>query len=71
MQYYRCKCGKKELVGSYGPSDCEGCSECNTTLAQHPDYHDIPKEHEWYTMYDQNTGLPYERCKKCSAKKEK
>lgn len=33
MRYYRCKCGKHEIVGSYGPYPCQGCEVCNTVPA--------------------------------------
>lgn len=65
MQAYRCKCGEAKYWGSFPPSPCQGCYKCNTTLAQHPDYHQAPEPHQWVTRYKQNTGEPYEICKDC------
>ena len=65
MQYYRCKCGKREAWSSMGVRDCQGCSECGTTLAQHPDYHKDTAPHEWVKRYNQNTGKPYMVCENC------
>lgn len=47
------------------PLPCQGCDKCNTTYAQHPDYHSEPNPHEWITKYNQNTGEPYEVCSMC------
>lgn len=69
MIYYRCKCGKNEYFGSgMVPHDCEGCDECGTTLSTHPEGHKPRAPHEWETKYDENTGKPYRRCKKCLEK---
>lgn len=71
MQHYRCKCGEATMYGSMGPMACQGCDKCNTTYAQHPDNHETPKEHQWVTKYDQNTGDPYEICSMCYKKNNK
>jgi len=71
MQYYRCKCSKAEAWGSMPPTNCQGCPYCNTTLTQHPDYHQTPAEHKYVTQYDENTGKPYEICLVCCHKREK
>ena len=47
MQYYRCKCGKRFLVGSYGPPPCLECDDCQTTLAAHPGNHTRARPHRW------------------------
>lgn len=68
MQYYRCKCGQRQMQTSMGsPKDCQGCSECNTTYAQYPDDHKPLEPHDYsVTMYDQNTGKPFKLCSKCN-----
>lgn len=58
MQYYRCKCGKKEAIGSMSPSPCQGCEICNTTLASNPSFHNEPIPHKWKLRYNQETGEP-------------
>lgn len=59
MNYLRCKCGKCQMWESgMNPQPCEGCTECNTTFAWGPDYHDELQPHEWKQQYDQNTGKP-------------
>lgn len=68
MQYYRCKCGEAICYGSMSPSDCEGCTICNTTYAQHPDNHQELKPHVEVTKYDQNTGKPFKICSVCFKK---
>ena len=45
---------------------CEGCEKCQTTFAQHPDHHQPLIPHDWGVMYNQHTGKPYKRCKRCS-----
>lgn len=52
-----------------GPAICQGCDECNTTLVQHPDDHEIPEEHNWIKKYNEDTGIPYEICSRCMTKK--
>ena len=66
MQNWRCKCGESTAFGSMWPQDCEGCNQCNTTYAQHPDHHKIREPHEWKIRYNENTGKPYQMCNKCS-----
>lgn len=62
---YRCKCGKCTGWSSMGMSDCQGCEECNTTLASHPEGHKELAPHEYEIMYYQHTGKPYKICKNC------
>lgn len=65
MRYLRCKCGEREMWTTDGVQDCQGCEKCGTTFSGHPDGHNPLQPHQWKTMYDQNTGLPYKRCEKC------
>jgi len=65
MRTVRCKCGKRVGWTSDSFQDCQGCPECGTTYAGHPDNHKPLQPHEWKIMYNQNTGKPYKRCKKC------
>lgn len=65
MRYQRCKCGKATQSTSMGSQDCQGCSECKTTFAGHPDHHKELQPHDWGTRYNQNTGKPYKVCNKC------
>lgn len=66
MQYYRCKCGDRQLWTTDGPSDCVICNKCNTTLAQRPEDHKTEaKPHDYKTYYDQNTGKPFKLCHRC------
>lgn len=71
MIYMRCKCGKTESFNSgMMPQDCEGCDECGTTFSTNPDGHKERAPHDWKTMYDEHTGKPYRRCKKCYTKEK-
>ena len=66
MNYYKCKCGKQEYWESgMLVHDCMGCEDCQTTYAQHPDYHKDLQAHEWKIIYNQKTGKPYNICAKC------
>lgn len=65
MKYVRCRCGNQIGWTSMGSSNCEGCEECNTTLSEHPDFHDELEPHEWVTKYNVDTGEPYQMCKNC------
>lgn len=43
MRYLRCKCGKHEHWNSgVRIWDCQGCRDCNTTIAGGPDGHRSP-----------------------------
>ena len=72
MQYYSCKCGKREFWGSGMISrNCEVCNECGTTMMKDLDGNYKPSEpHEYITNYNQNTGKPYQTCKKCYERKK-
>lgn len=48
-----------------GTQDCQGCTECQTTYAGHPDNHKPLQPHTWGTMYNQHTGKPYKYCTVC------
>lgn len=65
MRQLRCKCGKREAWTTDNFQDCQGCPECGTTYAGHPDNHRPLQPHDWETKYNENTGKPYKRCKKC------
>lgn len=66
IQYYRCQCGDAVAWSSMGVYPCEGCPKCNTTLAQHPDFHTVPEPHDYRLIYDELTGKPKEyRCTVC------
>jgi len=66
MQYYRCKCGKREFWGSgMVPAPCDGCDECGTTLTQNLDNHETPRAHQLIRRYKEETGEPYWRCELC------
>ena len=74
MKYRRCKCGKLTSWGSMGPQPCEGCEECNTTLALAPDMHKAPIPHEWETETVSRDGKVVREetyCKRCHTKKPK
>ena len=47
MKFYRCECGKHEAIGSMPPNPCDGCEDCGTNLSTHPDFHQLPKPHEY------------------------
>ena len=49
MRYYRCKCGKREIIGSDYPMPCQSCSECGTTIEGGPGLHKEPEPHAWQT----------------------
>jgi hypothetical protein len=59
MKFYRCRCGKAEMYGSESPKSCEGCEECQTTLAEMPSEHRIPTSHDWVS----EQGLFW--CRRC------
>jgi len=57
MQYWRCKCGKRSLHESgMTPKNCQGCDECGTTYAQHPDDHKEKIPHDFEPRFDPITG---------------
>lgn len=70
MRSYQCKCGFITGSSSMGFPACTTCEKCGSTLATGPDSHPEPIPHDWQTMYDENTGKPYRRCKRCM-KREK
>jgi len=66
MKTFRCKCGESIIYSSMGTGhNCEGCTKCNTTYADHPDHHLPLEPHDWITKYNQNTGKPYKVYNKC------
>jgi hypothetical protein len=72
MQHYRCKCGKSECYGSWGPNQCDGCKYCNTTLTQHPDHHKEPEPHKYIeTLVEADNGKHVlSRCQWCMRTKK-
>lgn len=66
MVSYRCKCGRVTSQGSMSPAPCQSCPDCGSDLASSPSTHRDPIEHDYGTMYDQHTGEPYERCRRCT-----
>lgn len=73
MNYYRCKCGNRESWSSYGPSRCNPCPDCGTTLGCDPDDHPPVEPHrwgEWEWVIDPKTGERSQRreCDACSAR---
>lgn len=50
-----------------GTQPCQGCEECKTTFAGHPDHHKELQPHDWVVRYNQTTGKPCNVCKRCSA----
>jgi len=70
MRFFRCKCGSRTAWSSMGVQTCEVCEECGSTLAESPDTHLEPTEHQWKTQFNQDTGKPeYERCRVCGARR--
>ncbi len=65
MRYVRCKCRNREGWTSDSFQDCQGCPDCKTTFASHPDNHRPLQPHDWETVYNERTGKPYKRCKNC------
>ncbi len=52
-----------------GVSRCSRCDKCGSDFAQGPSEHVEPEPHEYVTKYDQNTGKPYEMCRRCMERK--
>ena len=72
MQTYKCKCGLVTSWSSMGHQPCEGCDECNTTFAQHPDDHKVREPHEWVTeqrVVDGKVVHTRTYCKNCYSSK--
>lgn len=53
-----------------GGPNCHGCEKCQTTFAEHPDYHQPLEPHTWITRYNEITGKPYKICERCSERDE-
>lgn len=73
MRYYRCKCGKSESWSTDGAPACMGCSECCTTLAQHPSDHKDPVPHDWGKSSlgrdDNGKMVEITTCRRCHIRK--
>lgn len=66
MRYSRCKCGKIESIHSgYATQDCEGCSECKTTLSEYPSEHKELQPHDFSVEQYTPSGEKYLMCSKC------
>ena len=66
MRYARCRCGKAEAWTTDGFQPCQGCEECGTTYASHPDHHKEVQPHEWAVKFSRDTGEPSHReCVNC------
>ena len=63
MRYYRCKCGKTELVTADTPPKCIGCEICKTTLELFPMQHEKIREHA-LELQSSRRG-DYMRCVHC------
>ena len=53
-----------------GVPQCVRCSACGSDFAQGPDQHSDPEPHDYVTKYDQNTGDPYQVCRRCFARQD-
>lgn len=65
MIYYRCKCGSLESSAMRAPPRCRVCSDCGSTMSASPDRHPEPIEHEYVLRYDESSGKPYQKCRRC------
>lgn len=68
MQYYRCKCGRKEAWGSMSPPLCSRCPDCGTNLATAPDIHGEPQDHDFSLVEKVETDqgdATITRCRYC------
>lgn len=73
MKLYRCKCGARTLTGAIGPTPCQGCRTCHTTLEQTPERHRTPEPHRWVTesLPTDEGPRPVTRCAWCGISKAK
>lgn len=71
MKYYRCRCGKREHWNSGFPIyDCQGCRDCNTTIAGGPEGHrtPVPPHQMARLQVESDEGEAFEhRCWDCMA----
>ena len=70
MQYFRCKCGKREMWTTDGAGPpCRGCEECGTTFAQSEHGHQVLQPHppeRVVQRYSDETGAPtFRLCLDC------
>ena len=72
MQYYRCKCGKREAWGGMPPYPCTSCADCGTTLDTGPDRHRESRPHELRpTEVETDAGVAFlHRCTWCGETKK-
>lgn len=71
MRYYRCKCGERQSWGSMPPYPCQKCPACGSDLAESPDLHREPQDHDWRTQQVEtdNGPQPITRCSWCGTRK--
>jgi hypothetical protein len=48
-----------------GVPACRSCDLCGTDLADGPDDHGQPEPHSFVMRFDEETGEPFHRCKRC------
>jgi hypothetical protein len=67
MQYGRCECGAVQSWDSGMPQhDCQGCEECNTTIASYKTGHKPLQRHKPKKKFNQNTGeFSHYHCSEC------
>lgn len=68
MRHYRCKCGNRTAFGSMPPSRCASCPDCGSDLAEAPDLHREPLQHEFSSVEQVDTDAgprPLTRCCYC------
>ncbi len=67
MKFYRCKCGSRRAWGSMPPPPCAKCRDCASGLAQGPNEHLEPLDHEFRVdQVKTDRGLqPVTRCRWC------
>ena len=62
---YRCKCGKRSVLASSRPYDCEGCDTCGTTLTITGRNTELVAPHVFVRRFNEITGEPYQICERC------
>lgn len=78
MKYAMCKCGELAMWHSgYPIHPCQGCEECQTTLAEYPDDHRPLQPHQWQVVEETKTvdgvvvkHVKYEHCAVCERNRE-
>lgn len=72
MRYFRCKCGDSKSWSSMGTYPCAKCSKCGSSLAEGPESHKDPIDHEFvaYPVASDQGGSTLSRCKWCHRTKK-